>query len=200
MATETHVISTGRGMDQALSSAESPWSVVQESAKIGWTACKKYLMVIPATASGTFSQVAGTISIPGDRFHEAKATIRIPVASHNSGKAPRDKHLLGPDFFHADEHPLLSFESTEIRRIEPETGAYEVTGLLTVRDTSVPLVLTGTLKPQPGAGRAHISLAGSFNRRDVEIVWNAVPMVKLHDDISLRIDVEIERSGRPGVH
>lgn len=181
-------------MDQAVAPAQREWALVPGSAKVGWTAHKKYLMVIPVTAKGTFSQVSGTISIPGDRFEESEATIRIPVTSHSSGQAKRDKHMLGRDFFQADQYPLLTFESTHIRPIDSEVDAYEVSGLLTVRDTSVPLELIGTLEQQPGGDRAHVALAGSIDRRDVGMVWNAVPLLKLHDDIGINIEFDIQRS------
>jgi len=192
VVTDIRVSDTGTGADHALDPIQRAWALVPGSAKIGWTARKRYFMVIPVTASGSFSQVAGTISIPGERFEEAKATIRIPVTSHSSGQAKRDKHLLGRDFFDADQYAFLTFESTHIRPLETEVGAYEVSGLLTVRETSVPIVLTGTLEPYREGDRAHVSLAGMINRRDVGMVWNAVPMLKLHDDIRLTIEVDIE--------
>ncbi|CAA9559322.1 MAG: hypothetical protein AVDCRST_MAG43-1678 [uncultured Thermomicrobiales bacterium] len=194
MATETHIIDARPAYDHAVESARREWTLVPGTAAIGWTAHKKYFMIIPVTANGTFSQVSGTISIPGDRFEEARATIRIPVSSHSSGQAKRDRHMLGRDFFHADQYPLLSFESTHIRPIDSEVAAYEVSGLLTVRDTGVPVVLIGTVEPEPGGDRAHIALAGSIDRRDVGMIWNAVPMLKLHNDIGITIDIDIERS------
>ena len=194
MVTETRVTDTATEMAEAVETSRQQWSLVPESARIGWTARKKYLMVIPVTARGSFSQVSGTIAIPGDRFEDAKATIRIPVSSHSSGQPKRDKHLLGPDFFHVDQYAFLTFESTDIRRIDSGVTAYEVTGHLTVRDTRMPLTLTGTLEPSPEGDRAHIWLTGSFNRRDAGMAWNAVPMMKLHDDISLGIDIDIQRA------
>lgn len=194
MATETQFMDARTVMEDAVDQAQRHWSLVPGSASIRWTAHKKYFMVIPVTAHGTFSQVSGTISMSGDRFDEATASISVPVTSHSSGQALRDKHLLGQDFFHADKYAFVTFESAEIRRLDSVVDGYEVAGFLTVRDTSVPLTLTGTLEPSLGGDLARIALTGSFNRRDVGITWNAVPMLKLDDDIGLSIEIDIERS------
>src|SRR5579862_685673 len=51
-------------------------------------------------------------------------------------------HLLAPDFFDAERAPLLTFESTEIRRSD---RAISVSGVLTIKGVSAPVELEGTI-------------------------------------------------------
>lgn len=81
-------------------------------------------------------------------------------------------HLLAPDFFDAERTPLLSFESTELRRAGSDVV---VGGELTIRGVSVPVELEGTIgEPAPnlsGAERLPLHLETSVDRRAFGIDW-----------------------------
>ena len=172
----------------------SIWSIVPGSAKIEWLARKKYFMLIPVEASGSFSEVAGQIEMVGANPETAHGTITIPVVSHASGQAKRDRHLQGPDFFDADSHPFITFETTRVQRDATENGMFQVSGLLTARGQTRPLTLVGSFEMAPDSTQAHITLQGSINRKDFGMVWSAVPLMKLFDDIALNVEVDIRES------
>jgi polyisoprenoid-binding protein YceI len=82
-------------------------------------------------------------------------------------------HLLSPDFFDAEQAPVLSFASTAIRR---SGSGIAVAGELTIRGVTVPLELVGKVGdafPHPsGAERLPIRLEGTVDRREFGIDWN----------------------------
>jgi polyisoprenoid-binding protein YceI len=81
-------------------------------------------------------------------------------------------HLLAPDFFDAERTPLLSFESSEIRRAGKVVA---IAGELAIKGVSVPVELTGTIgEPAPspaGAERLPLHLETAVDRRAFGIDW-----------------------------
>jgi polyisoprenoid-binding protein YceI len=82
-------------------------------------------------------------------------------------------HLLSPDFFDAEQAPLMSFVSTSIRRSGSEL---HVAGELTIKGVTAPVELEGTIGaafPHPsGTERLPIELRGTVDRRAFGIDWN----------------------------
>jgi polyisoprenoid-binding protein YceI len=82
-------------------------------------------------------------------------------------------HLLSPDFFDAEQAPVLSFVSTSLRRSGSNLA---VTGELTIKGVTAPIELVGTVAetfPHPsGAERLPIRLEGTIDRRAYGIDWN----------------------------
>jgi polyisoprenoid-binding protein YceI len=83
-------------------------------------------------------------------------------------------HLLSPEFFDAERHPELRFESSEIRR---EGDELVVSGELTLKGVTRPVELRGTVT-EPiddpyGKRRLGIELETTIDRTDYGIDWNA---------------------------
>ena len=62
------------------------------------------------TVKGRFERFEGTLSLGT----EPAAQLTIDAASLDTGNARRDKHLRSPDFFDAENHPHVRFESTSV--------------------------------------------------------------------------------------
>jgi len=75
MATQTHTINAGTTRNDPALVAPMPWTVVPGSATIGWTAHKKYFMVVPVTARGSFDQITATVSMPDGAPERATAKL-----------------------------------------------------------------------------------------------------------------------------
>ncbi len=187
-----HIVTTNP--DEAVEPGTSIWSIVPESAKLEWSARKKYFMLIPQSVNGSFSEISGQIEMVGTSPETAHVKITIPVASHDSGQAKRDKHLLSPDFFDADTHPFVTFETTAIQRALTGNNIHQVSGLLTARGQTRPVTLTGTFNLAPGNTQAHVALKGSINRLDFGMTWSGAPLIKLFDDIDISVEVDIRQS------
>jgi polyisoprenoid-binding protein YceI len=112
------------------------WTVDPSHSKVGFAV--KHMGI--ATVRGLFNEFEGTLEIAGD-LASAKAAGTVKAASVDTNEPQRDAHLRSADFFDADTHEHLSFESSRIEAIDEET--YRIVGDLTLRG------VTNELSSQP---------------------------------------------------
>lgn len=84
-------------------------------------------------------------------------------------------HLLSPEFFDAERHPRLRFESSELN-VE-ENGSIRLRGELEVRGESREVEASGRIgqlgADLAGNARVGLSLAATVDRRSFGLDWNA---------------------------
>ncbi|MGZ4411227.1 MAG: YceI family protein [Gaiellaceae bacterium] len=99
----------------------------------------------------------------------------IDIASVTTHQEERDAHLASPDFFDVSRHPKAHFRSSAVSL--DEDGAVELRGLLTLKGVEREIVLAGTVRGPAGDpwgnDRIALDLAGSLDRDDFGIGWNA---------------------------
>ncbi len=124
---------------------------------------------------GRFNQFGGEITI-ADVPEQSSVEVDIDVSSVDSADDKRDDHLRSPDFFHAEEHPSISFKSTGVSY--NGDGTWDVTGELSIRGQSRPVVLhtefDGAENTPFGDQRIGFSAATEINREDWDLGWNVV--------------------------
>lgn len=88
---------------------------------------------------GSFKNVHGTLEFDPADARGMKVEAIIDATTCWSGDPARDAHLRSGDFLGCDSYPEIRFRSTKVEQI----GAfgYEVTGDLTIRDVTRPVVL-----------------------------------------------------------
>ena len=131
----------------------------------------RHLMI--SKVKGTFTDVSGNLVI-AERPEDSSVEVSIAVPSINSGESARDDHLRSADFFDAATYPTISFRSTAVEHVDDER--WKVTGDLTVRDVTRPVVLDvefegGTASPF-GDSRIGFSASTEVNREDFGLTWN----------------------------
>lgn len=86
---------------------------------------------------GRFNDFSGTVTY--DEADPAAGTVKLEVRTESvdTGNERRDQHLRSPDFFNAQQFPVLTFES---RRVEKAgDGRFRVEGDLTILGTTKPV-------------------------------------------------------------
>jgi polyisoprenoid-binding protein YceI len=130
-------------------------------------------MVI-AKVRGAFERFSGTVELDEANPAASKIAVRIDAASIDTREEKRDAHLRSADFFDVEKYPELTFESTNIEKVEDER--YRVTGALTIHGVTKEVVLEaeslGTGKDPWGNDRITFSAQTSVNRKDFGLTWN----------------------------
>jgi polyisoprenoid-binding protein YceI len=110
------------------------WAVDRAHSKVGFAV--KHMGI--ATVRGEFTDFEGTLEV-GASLADAKIRGTVKSASVDTNEEQRDAHLRSADFFNAETHPELVFESTRIEAIDDET--FRITGNLTLNGVTNELVL-----------------------------------------------------------
>jgi polyisoprenoid-binding protein YceI len=153
----------------------------------------RHLMVSYVT--GQFKQFKATIETTGDDLATARIQFTAEVDSIFTNNEQRDAHLKNNDFFDAENHPQISFESDKLEKIGEEE--FKVYGTLTMRGTSKKVVLDAehggvTIDPW-GNTRTGFSITGKINRKDFGVSFGMVSEtggVLLGDDVKISANVE----------
>ncbi len=160
--------------------------------RVGFTA--KHLAV--STVHGQFNTWEGQFEGPDSDLTKARGTLKVEVASLSTRNDQRDTHLRSADFFDAEKYPHLTFKVTAIEKVDEDN--YRLCGELTIKDTTRPIELVGTIEgrladPFGGRERLGVSATGQLNRMDFGLNWDgvagAVPFAS--HQIKLAIDAEI---------
>jgi polyisoprenoid-binding protein YceI len=164
------------------------WTVDPAHSNVEFSA--KHLGI--ATVRGAFNEFEGTFEVGEDGSAKARGTVE--VVSIDTNENQRDTHLRSEDFFHAEVHPQLSFESTEIRAVDED--AFLIHGDLTMRGVTRPIVLEAELQGTEidpwGNERVALEARGQLNRRDWGMTFNQAlgsGNMLVSDKIRLSLDI-----------
>jgi polyisoprenoid-binding protein YceI len=95
-----------------------------------------------ATVKGFFGEFEGTVEV-GETLGESKAYGKVIVDSITTRDEARDGHLKSGDFFDAETHAEMTFESTSITGGSGDELTIE--GNLTIRGVTKPITLKATV-------------------------------------------------------
>ena len=164
------------------------WTVDPAHSNVEFSA--KHLGI--ATVRGAFNEFEGSLEVGEDGSAKARGTAE--VASIDTNEDQRDNHLRSEDFFHAEVHPELSFESTEIRPLDEDS--FLIHGDLTMRGVTRPIVLEAELQGTEidpwGNERVALEARGQLNRRDWDMTFNQAlgsGNMLVSDKIKLTLDI-----------
>ena len=152
-------------------------------------------MVI-SSVKGQFQKTTGTVNLDDKDVTKSTVEATIDVNSIDTRVPDRDNHLKSPDFFDAANHPDITFKSTKIEKAGK--GKLKVTGNLTIRETTKPVVLmvegpTAAVKDPGGNLRRGLVATTEINRQDFGLKWSkmveAGPVVA--DKVKIEIDAEL---------
>lgn len=89
--------------------------------------------------NGLFNDFSTDIAFDEKDLPNSRFNFEIKTKSVNTNISKRDKHLQSADFFNAGKFPSMTFQSTEVKKVENDV--IEITGKLTVKGETYNLVL-----------------------------------------------------------
>ena len=155
----------------SLADLTGTWTLDPSHTRIGFVA--RHAMV--TKVRGAFNEFEGTAVVDGNDLAASKVNVAIQAASIDTRNEQRDGHLRSNDFLAMDDHPTITFASTDVR----STGAtsFDLIGDLTIkgvtRSVTVPFMFEGAATDPFGNLRAGFEGAVTINRKDYGITWNA---------------------------
>lgn len=142
--------------------------------------------------TGSFSTVSGTISVDRANLEKSSVEATIDVGSVNTADEKRNNHLKAPDFFDFAKFPTMKFKSTAWKKTGDD--AFDVTGDLTIKDVTKPVVLKVKLLGfGEGMGGAQVSgweITSGIKKSDFGLAGPAMLGKVLGDDVAINIGVE----------
>ncbi len=149
--------------------------------------------------SGSFTKFDASVTTEGEDFKNAKFDFSSDVTSVDTGNTDRDNHLKSGDFFDGEQHPQITFTSTDFKQKSGDD--YTLTGDLTIKGVTKPITLDvefgGTAKDPWGNVKAGLSATGKINRKDFGLTWNAALEtggVLVGEDVKLQIELQFTKA------
>lgn len=127
----------------------------------------KHMMI--SNVKGSFRTFTAEIESEDEFFANAKTTATIQTDSVFTNNTDRDNHLKSAEFFNAEVHPTITFESQALNN--------SIVGNLTINGITKPVNLHvdfGGINVDPwGNTKAGFSFEGKISRKDFGLNWNA---------------------------
>ena len=124
-----------------------------------------------ATVRGAFRKFQGSIDATGEA---PVLQGSVEVSSIDTGEAQRDGHLVSAEFFDAENHAEITFNSTAAEATDGDQ--IRLNGEITIKGITKPLELTGVVAEggtDPwGNERIGLELEGVIDRREFDLKWN----------------------------
>lgn len=143
---------------------------------------------------GTLDDVQASLTA-GDQGLALAGSARVEsISIHNPPQFRA--HVLGPEFFDAEQHPTVDFRSTRVELAGD--GSARVEGELTIAGTSRPVVATGSWsEPRPDA--LGLVLEARFDRREFGMDWQMeLPGGGNALDYEVRLEVNLPLARQDG--
>jgi polyisoprenoid-binding protein YceI len=151
---------------------------------------------------GRFDAYSGTI-VTDEILERSSVNATIDASSVDTHMPVRDNQIRGNDFLDVEHFPNITFTSSAVRS---EGSRYFVDGDLTIRGTTLPVILDVTVNgfsPDTfGATRASFSAITKIDRTDFGVNFNApIPgldkAMLLSNEVTLTLDLEAILQGTP---
>ena len=110
------------------------WSVDEAHTEVNFSVSHFFTPV-----NGKFDDFEIELNYDADNPAKSTVSVKIPVASINTGNERRDNHLRSDDWFSADAHPYITFESKSVRKAGSDRLIAK--GLLTIKGKAQPVEL-----------------------------------------------------------
>jgi polyisoprenoid-binding protein YceI len=166
------------------------WNVDASHSRVGFSV--RHLVI--SDVKGEFTKFSAKADIDEKDLAKSAVEATIEAGSVSTRDEKRDNHLKSPDFFDVARCPTLAFKST---KVEPGAdGKLKISGNLTIRCTTKPVVLDGELtkeiKDPWGNVKRGFSGTTQVNRRDFGVSWTGPSDAGVIVGDTVKIDIQAE--------
>lgn len=121
---------------------------------------------------GTFGAYEGELTTDGG---DARGELRIQAATLDTKNKKRDHHLRSADFFHAAEHPTVTFSLIEL--VPSADGALQLSGTLRIRDNALEIQAPVQVT-RLDDDRLRLDTTVSVDRAAAGVGWSRLGMIQ----------------------
>ena len=139
-----------------------------------------------STGRGHFTDVSGSANIEDEALQRTSVEVTIGTRSLHADTRTAQRELRGKDFFSVATHPRMHFKSRRVREIGP--GRAEMTGDISIRGITRPIVLHVTLDPPAASGVRRMRGKTRIRRSDFDMT--AYPFL-VADTVEIEIDATL---------
>ncbi len=188
------VMASAQGKTYTHPPVGSGWRVDPSHSEIGFR-----IRHLVGRVRGQFLMWDGVIVTRDTDWTHGTVNVTVQTKSISTGNTARDTDLRSPRFFSADSFPTMTFESTGLVVSEDSADTFEMSGLLTIKGITHPVVFRGQYRgiERDLNGKQRVAFAGNaiIHRKDFGISWNQVVEAGalLSDDVELEISIEAVR-------
>jgi polyisoprenoid-binding protein YceI len=147
---------------------------------------------VVSKASGTFTDITGTVKVDSANLANSSVDAKINVLSVNSGYAKRDTHIKEKDYLDVANFAEMRFVSTKIEAKTATEGV--MTGNFTLhgvtKQISFPFKVLGYGVDPWGGQRSGFEAHTSIKASDYGFGWGLKPNAALGDDIEITLLIE----------
>lgn len=151
--------------------------------------------------TGSFGDYEIDLDFDPEYPEKSSVRVKVAVASVDTGNEKRDNHLRSADWFDAEQHAYMTFESSSVRRVAE--SRFLAKGTLAIKDTKrqieLPITLLGVKEiPEQmremlgGVGRvASFQAEAELDRRDFGVgvgSWAETAIVGAGVDITIVVE------------
>jgi polyisoprenoid-binding protein YceI len=144
---------------------------------------------------GKFNKWDATLTFASPELSAAVLDIKIEAASVDTGSSVKNGKLKSKDFFDVEQNPLITFHSTEVEQIGPDTVAFD--GDFTIRGATKQQRLTFAIAGK-GTGSGTIKGTMAFDRKQYGMN-SGIPFIKIADRVEIAVDLKGKRVSGPPV-
>ena len=152
--------------------------------------------LVISTVTGSFNNFQGGATTLSNDFNGAEIHFSLDVKSIDTNQPLRDNHLKSSEFFDAENHPHINFQSTYFHKVHDDQ--YHLFGMLTIKGITKPVELDaefgGFAVDADGQTKAGFEVSGRVSRWEFGLTYN--PLNKtgglvLGEDIKLIANIQL---------
>jgi polyisoprenoid-binding protein YceI len=155
----------------------------------------KFSVSASVSIAGTFDKWDAAVTFSSPQLATAVLDIKIQADSVNTGSGLKDGKLKGKDFFDAKNDPLITFHSTKVFLLAPNTIEFD--GDFTIRGVTKQEKLIFLVDIQ-GEGTGSINGTMSFDRKQFGMD-SGIPFIRIADRVEVTVDLKGKRVSGPPV-